>query len=207
MSRSFGGRSLTTSSPIRTSPRVMSSSPATIRSAVVLPQPDGPTKTTSSPSADLRSSVRDRLRAVGVDLRHVLEGDLGHAVTRPSGSPFAGVQTVGSRRPWQAVRSRARSRRRRRSSRETAGCSLALICARRSSSSSLLVGGPLLLSVYLSITDATAGSLTRRLRRLRQLRRPVARPELPHRAPEHDRLHARRERDRRRSRAPCSPTC
>ena len=51
MSRSRGGIALTTWSPIRTSPSLISSRPATIRSAVVLPQPDGPTKTISSPSA------------------------------------------------------------------------------------------------------------------------------------------------------------
>src|SRR5207244_8159625 len=51
MSRSFGGTLLTTRPPIQTLPSVMSSSPATMRSAVVLPQPDGPTRTTSSPSA------------------------------------------------------------------------------------------------------------------------------------------------------------
>src|SRR6266571_3869810 len=59
MSRSFGVRSLTTRSPMRISPSVISSSPATIRSAVVLPQPEGPTRTTNSPSAisRLRSST------------------------------------------------------------------------------------------------------------------------------------------------------
>jgi hypothetical protein len=51
MSRSFGGRSLTTRSPIAISPEVMSSSPAIIRSAVDLPDPDGPTSTMNSPSA------------------------------------------------------------------------------------------------------------------------------------------------------------
>ena len=50
ISRSFGATSLTTFSPIKISPSVMSSSPATIRSKVVLPQPDGPTRTTNSPS-------------------------------------------------------------------------------------------------------------------------------------------------------------
>src|SRR5581483_2986986 len=50
MFRSFGVRSLTMRSPILSSPAVISSSPATIRSAVVLPQPDGPTRTISSPS-------------------------------------------------------------------------------------------------------------------------------------------------------------
>ena len=42
MSRSFGGTSLTTSPSIAISPPLISSSPAIIRSVVVLPQPDGP---------------------------------------------------------------------------------------------------------------------------------------------------------------------
>src|SRR5829696_864379 len=50
MSRSRGGRSLTTWSPIKTLPSVMSSRPAIIRRAVDFPQPEGPTKTTNSPS-------------------------------------------------------------------------------------------------------------------------------------------------------------
>jgi hypothetical protein len=50
MSRSLGGRSLTTRSPIVMVPSVISSSPATIRRAVDLPDPDGPTRTMNSPS-------------------------------------------------------------------------------------------------------------------------------------------------------------
>ncbi len=46
---------LTTSPPIATVPAVIGSSPAIIRSAVVFPHPDGPTKTTNSPSAISRS--------------------------------------------------------------------------------------------------------------------------------------------------------
>ena len=68
MSRSFGVTSFTTRPPIRISPSLISSSPATMRSAVVFPQPDGPTKTMNSPSSITRSSastargpVRDRL--------------------------------------------------------------------------------------------------------------------------------------------------
>src|ERR1700733_12292913 len=57
MSRSRGGRLLTTRSPIRTSPLVISSSPAIIRSAVVLPHPDGPTRHTNSPSWMSRLSL------------------------------------------------------------------------------------------------------------------------------------------------------
>src|SRR5689334_6105082 len=55
MSRFFGVSPLTTRSPMRTVPSLISSRPAAIRSAVVLPQPDGPTSTTNSPSAISRS--------------------------------------------------------------------------------------------------------------------------------------------------------
>jgi hypothetical protein len=55
MSRSREGTKLTTRSPIRTVPPEIDSRPATIRSAVVLPHPDGPTRTTNSPSSIARS--------------------------------------------------------------------------------------------------------------------------------------------------------
>src|SRR6266480_2075810 len=54
MSRSIGASSLTILSPIRISPDVMVSSPATMRNVVVLPQPDGPTSTRNSLSRMLR---------------------------------------------------------------------------------------------------------------------------------------------------------
>ena len=50
MSRSAGSSSLTTRSPIEMVPPEMSSRPATMRSKVDLPQPEGPTMTTNSPS-------------------------------------------------------------------------------------------------------------------------------------------------------------
>ena len=53
MSRSFGGTSFTTRSPIESVPALIDSSPAIMRSIVLLPQPDGPTSTTNSPSRDL----------------------------------------------------------------------------------------------------------------------------------------------------------
>src|SRR5258705_317841 len=56
MSRSFGGILFTMRSPMRISPEVMFSSPAIIRSRVDLPHPDGPTKTTNSPSS-IRTST------------------------------------------------------------------------------------------------------------------------------------------------------
>ena len=50
MSRSFGIRSVTWVSPMKTSPAVTSSRPARIRRIVDFPQPDGPTSTMNSPS-------------------------------------------------------------------------------------------------------------------------------------------------------------
>src|SRR3982750_613911 len=50
MSRSAGGRLLTTRSPMEMVPEDMPSSPAIMRSSVDLPQPEGPTSTTNSPS-------------------------------------------------------------------------------------------------------------------------------------------------------------
>lgn len=54
MPRSEGGTSFMRFSPISSSPEVMSSSPAIMRSSVDLPQPDGPTNTTNSPSSMVR---------------------------------------------------------------------------------------------------------------------------------------------------------
>src|SRR5579859_3143125 len=57
MSLSLGGTKLTSRPPISTWPPSSGSSPASIRSAVVLPDPDGPTSTMNSPS------LMSRLRA------------------------------------------------------------------------------------------------------------------------------------------------
>jgi hypothetical protein len=54
MSRSFGGTVFTTRSPMEIVPSVIDSRPATIRRAVVLPHPDGPTRTMNSPSSTFR---------------------------------------------------------------------------------------------------------------------------------------------------------
>jgi hypothetical protein len=50
MSRWAGSRLLTTRGPMAISPPLISSSPATMRSSVDLPQPEGPTMTMNSPS-------------------------------------------------------------------------------------------------------------------------------------------------------------
>src|SRR5690349_12630695 len=103
MSRSFGATSLTTRSPIRTSPALTSSSPATIRRDVVLPHPDGPTRTISEPSLTVRfrsetarvpssntlltwSNTISAIPSPPVDLdRRVFEPDDGHVVATGSG--------------------------------------------------------------------------------------------------------------------------
>src|SRR5579859_407264 len=46
--RSLGGSPVTTRLPMRISPAVISSSPASKRRAVLLPEPDGPTRTKNS---------------------------------------------------------------------------------------------------------------------------------------------------------------
>ena len=51
---------VTSRSPMRIAPPSTSSSPASIRSEVDLPQPDGPTRTRNSPSAMSRSARRPR---------------------------------------------------------------------------------------------------------------------------------------------------
>src|SRR6187431_111072 len=63
MSRSFGGTSFTTRSPIEIVPWLIFSRPATIRSAVDFPHPDGPTRIRNSPSAT--SSVRSSTATTG----------------------------------------------------------------------------------------------------------------------------------------------
>src|SRR5579859_16783 len=57
MSRSFGWTSVTSRPAISIRPPSSGSRPASIRSAVVLPEPDGPTRTMNSPSWMLRSSA------------------------------------------------------------------------------------------------------------------------------------------------------
>ena len=50
MSRSFGALSFTTFPPMRSSPELMSSSPAIMLRVVDFPHPDGPTRMMNSPS-------------------------------------------------------------------------------------------------------------------------------------------------------------
>src|SRR6476469_6274277 len=57
MSRCAGARSLTIFPSMNSRPSLIDSSPAIIRSVVLFPHPDGPTSTTSSPSATSRSTA------------------------------------------------------------------------------------------------------------------------------------------------------
>jgi hypothetical protein len=67
----FGGTWLTTREPMRISPPVMVSSPAIMRSNVDLPQPEGPTRITNSPSA-MSTDTPCRTGADPYDLRTAL---------------------------------------------------------------------------------------------------------------------------------------
>src|SRR5450830_677412 len=58
MRRSRGVRSFTTVPPMRISPAVGVSSPAIMRRSVVLPEPEGPSRTRNSPSRLSRSTSR-----------------------------------------------------------------------------------------------------------------------------------------------------
>src|SRR5690349_18801839 len=68
MRRSAGASSLTRRPPMASSPAETVSSPAMMRSSVVLPQPEGPTKTQNSPSFTSRSMSR-RISTVPKDLQ------------------------------------------------------------------------------------------------------------------------------------------
>ena len=72
-----GGTSLTRTPSITTSPAVISSSPAIMRSSVDLPQPDGPTKTMNSRSFDLEVDALDDFQGAE-GLLDVLKFDMGH---------------------------------------------------------------------------------------------------------------------------------
>ena len=58
-------------------PPVGSSSPAIIRSVVVLPQPDGPSMTKNSPSATMKLESLDR-DEIAEGLVQIFDADLGH---------------------------------------------------------------------------------------------------------------------------------
>ena len=63
MSRFSGDSSFMRCPAITTSPAVARSSPAIMRSVVVLPQPDGPSRQTTSPAATDRSASRTAVKS------------------------------------------------------------------------------------------------------------------------------------------------
>src|SRR3989337_748370 len=88
MSRSRGATSLTILSPMRISPPVASSRPAMVRSKVDLPQPDGPTRTTNSPSSMVRSMPESTFTVPKtlLTLRNVTDA-MGLSFDRTGGEP------------------------------------------------------------------------------------------------------------------------
>jgi hypothetical protein len=56
MSRAMGSRSLTRRSPMRMSPELTVSRPATMRRSVDLPHPEGPTSTHNPPSGTVKET-------------------------------------------------------------------------------------------------------------------------------------------------------
>ena len=78
-SRSFGATRLTGRPSMAIVPEETSSRPATIRNAVDLPQPDGPTNQ-EFPVADLKIQIFDD-GDVAVAFAHMLERDDSHRVT------------------------------------------------------------------------------------------------------------------------------
>ena len=119
MSRSFGARSVTSRSPILISPASTSSRPASMRSAVVLPEPEGPTRTMNSPSSMWRSRAFTAGMSVpGVDPRRLLELDVGHSahllscLELSTASPTRGAAAPALRAPPPARRGRAAPSRR-----------------------------------------------------------------------------------------------
>src|SRR4029453_794968 len=83
MSRAFGGRLVTSLSLMRIAPRSTSSSPASMRRLVDLPQPDGPTRTRNSPSPISRWSESTAGRVLPGKIRLALS-----KVTVAMGTPL-----------------------------------------------------------------------------------------------------------------------
>src|ERR1700754_765081 len=90
-SRGRGDKSFPTRSPNCSVPDVIGSSPATIRSAVVLPHPDGPTSTANSPGSTARSRPSTARTPVA------------YTLVRPSSDTAASAGTSASK--TQIVRS------------------------------------------------------------------------------------------------------
>ena len=112
MSRSFGGRSLTTSSPIRIVPVGDVLEPGDHPQRRRLAAARRADEDDELAVRDLEVEVADRARPVRIDLRDVLERDLGHVPSELR----VGNAVYGLPQPWMALWRRSRPRRRRRES-------------------------------------------------------------------------------------------
>ena len=78
MPRLAGGTAVTSAPSISTRPEVESSSPAMTRSSVDLPQPDGPTNTTNSPSFTCEVDALQHID-LAEGFFHIVDGQRAHA--------------------------------------------------------------------------------------------------------------------------------
>src|SRR6266851_6467670 len=109
-SRSRAGILLTTSSSILISPDVMSSRPASMRSAVDLPQPDGPTRTMNSVSS--MCSERSLTATASAPNRFVTFSNVTEAICRILIGAESACESarVALRKPGADQRRRSRSK-------------------------------------------------------------------------------------------------
>src|SRR5262249_43759582 len=100
MPRARGGMSLTRCPPIRMSPEVCFSSPAMMRSKVVLPQPEGPSRTMNSPS---RASRLTPLTAVTSSNCFLISLAATAAISTPRSKNSGRYKQAGGARPATAT--------------------------------------------------------------------------------------------------------
>ena len=193
MSRAFGGRSFTTSSPTRTVPPVISSRPGDHAQRARLAAPGRADEDDELAVGDLEVELVDGPRAVGVDLRQPVEL---RWPPRP-GTLLAPLRSCNAARRGLRVRPHmgavaaaggagaAAPLRHGTSGVPRDAPDLACRARDRERSSACRSCSPR----YLSFTDAQAGSLTGRWVGLENFRQRAPRPDLPRRALAHVPLH------------------
>ena len=99
MSRSLGGTWLTTLPLIAISPPEMFSSPATMRSSVLLPQPEGPTSTVNEPSGiSIDTPCSTAVSPKRLMTLRMLTLAMGFLVVRERGGVFEGSPAIARSR-------------------------------------------------------------------------------------------------------------
>src|SRR5882724_8855749 len=99
--RARGGRPVTMFPSITISPEVGRSSPAIMRINVVLPQPDGPSRTRNSPSLAMRSMPSTaRTSSKSLVMRRVSTMAMRESRLPPSAKPFTGTASVPGMARW-----------------------------------------------------------------------------------------------------------